>query len=791
MVLLVDMIPAAVSGESNQDSEPSVTVDPADPLHIAGTAFTPDPGGSTNAPIYVSTDGGRTWLLNPIVPSQPGGSTGDITVRFASSTHDLYAGDLALPGIPMDVLRTTDLTSPTVMTLLETRANEDQPFVQAITVPSGLDAGKDRIYIGHNDFNLGSQTAALDVCLDAAAAAPTFTTISLDSRGTAGQDGPQVRPAVHPDGTVYAAFYGWRSQTPAQVITSDIVICRDDNWAAGGTMNALVDTGDNQSGVRVAQGITFTWNQYLGQERTGGDLTIAVDPRNSSTVYLAYADQQPAGYTVHVRRSLDRGATWSGDLLAITNATNSALAINRAGHVGLLYQRLTGAVGSQRFETHIQRSPDGTSWNDVLLATTPSDMPVAQFDPYLGDFEYLAAVGNDFYGIFCANNTPDLTDFPSGVIYQRNANFGTHTLLANDGVTPVAVSIDPFFFRVGEAIGGSRVGQNADGRLEVFVIGTDSAVWHNWQVSAGGAWSGWASLGGIVTSQPVVYSNFDSRLEIFARGTDSAIWHNWQVAPNDGWSGWNSLGGILMDEPAVASNWDGRLEIFGIGSDSAVYHNWQTTPNGGWSGWASLGGIVTTNPAVFQNQDGRLEIFARGTDSALWHNWQTTPGGGWSGWYSLGGIIESEPAVYQNFDGRLEVFAIGTDSALWHIWQTTPNGGWSGWDSLGGVLDLDSRPAVFQNQDGRLEVFVPGTDSGLWHNWQTTPGGGWSGWNPLGGVLESKPVVIENSDGRLEVFVMGTDSAVWHIWQSTPNGGWSGWDTLGGIIMGGMIDIPF
>ena len=48
--------------------------------------------------------------------------------------------------------------------------------------------------------------------------------------------------------------------------------------------------------------------------------------------------------------------------------------------------------------------------------------------------------------MFCGNNTPDNANFPSGVSYQRNANFATKTLLALDGVTPVAASIDPFFF---------------------------------------------------------------------------------------------------------------------------------------------------------------------------------------------------------------------------------------------------------------------------------------------------------------------------------------------------------
>jgi len=55
-------------------------------------------------------------------------------------------------------------------------------------------------------------------------------------------------------------------------------------------------------------------------------------------------------------------------------------------------------------------------------------------------------VGADFYGVFCGNNTPDPANFPSGVTYQRAANWTTHTLLSTDNVTPVASSIDPFFF---------------------------------------------------------------------------------------------------------------------------------------------------------------------------------------------------------------------------------------------------------------------------------------------------------------------------------------------------------
>jgi hypothetical protein len=131
----------------------------------------------------------------------------------------------------------------------------------------------------------------------------------------------------------------------------------------------------------------------------------------------------------------------------VSNATNAALAINSAGVLGLLYQQLAG-VGASRWETHFRQTSDGVNWSDIVLANTPATTPAKTFDPYLGDYDYLVAVGMDFFGIFSANNTPDLTSFPNGAKYQRNADFATHTLLALDNTTPVAPSIDPFFFKV-------------------------------------------------------------------------------------------------------------------------------------------------------------------------------------------------------------------------------------------------------------------------------------------------------------------------------------------------------
>ena len=126
----------------------------------------------------------------------------------------------------------------------------------------------------------------------------------------------------------------------------------------------------------------------------------------------------------------------------------SRTAINSDGKVGFLYQQVTGTGANQRWVTHLGRTTDGINWNDLVLATVPADTPKKIFDPYIGDYSHLQAVGQDFYGIFSASNIPDHANFPNGVVYQRNTNFDTHILLDVDGTTRVAVSIDPFFFKV-------------------------------------------------------------------------------------------------------------------------------------------------------------------------------------------------------------------------------------------------------------------------------------------------------------------------------------------------------
>jgi hypothetical protein len=156
--------------------------------------------------------------------------------------------------------------------------------------------------------------------------------------------------------------------------------------------------------------------------------------------------------TLRVRRSTNRGATWSTNRLSVANATNPALAITDAGKVGFLYQRLIKKRGKAKWETHVRITSDGwaTAGDDIVLAETPVDSATYIFDPYIGDYADLEAVGQDLCGIFSAHNLPDPANFPYGVVYQRNHDFVGKQLLDLDQLTIVTESIDPFFFRLSQ-----------------------------------------------------------------------------------------------------------------------------------------------------------------------------------------------------------------------------------------------------------------------------------------------------------------------------------------------------
>jgi hypothetical protein len=318
----------------------------------------------------------------------------------------------------------------------------------------------------------------------------------------------------------------------------------------------------------------------------------------------------------------------------------------------------------------------------------------------------------------------------------------------------------------------------------------DMVVYHNAQVVPNGYWKGEQALTGSVSGwykNLAVGRHADGRLELFYIGSDEVVYRKAQRAPASwDWGDDAPMGTGKAKRLVVSTNADGRLEVFWVGTADHLYHQRQVAPDGAWSAQMPVRGFAARDLAVERNSDGRLDLFYTRPghdlslpDGLLYHTWQETPGGSFlRGTPALDGRARFI-AVRQNADQRLELVYIGTNSHLYHNWQTAPSSGtWHGEEGLDGtnaVGCVDLR----QNADGRLEVFYvadkpgfPFPRTGIRHNWQVTPNGTWAGEEELVEDSGEALSVGRNADGRLELFFVGSDSRVHHTWQTAPNSGW-------------------
>jgi hypothetical protein len=250
------------------------------------------------------------------------------------------------------------------------------------------------------------------------------------------------------------------------------------------------------------------------------------------------------------------------------------------------------------------------------------------------------------------------------------------------------------------------------GRLQLFALNRDGSVSVNVETShdATSFW-GWSSLGGYALTQMTVSANQDGRLEVFALGGDRAVYHQWQTDTSSSlynWSGWGGLGGYVQ---AITVGHDhlGRLEVAALGMDRAAYLIGQVTANGGWGAWTGLGGTSLQQLQMTNQADGRLMLFALGGDHATYCRTESLSLS-WGNWTYLGGYVQSiqvgHDAAY-----RVQVVALGFDNQIYEVGQTQRNAGFGGWVGLGGNM---TSFALANNPNGDLLIYALGNDHSLY-----------------------------------------------------------------------------
>ena len=86
----------------------------------------------------------------------------------------------------------------------------------------------------------------------------------------------------------------------------------------------------------------------------------------------------------------------------------------------------------------------------------------------------------------------------------------------------------------------------------------------------GTAWQPWEGLGGVLNSSPDVSSCASGKLDVFAVGQDGALWRRSFSA--GAWGGWTSLGGQWTSGPgAVCQPGTTKIDLFERGTDRGMW----------------------------------------------------------------------------------------------------------------------------------------------------------------------------------------------------------------------------
>jgi hypothetical protein len=218
------------------------------------------------------------------------------------------------------------------------------------------------------------------------------------------------------------------------------------------------------------------------------------------------------------------------------------------------------------------RGQDGTVYTNQITADGPSGWTS------LGDFAVTSDITTRYRGnIGGLRTTRLLARGTDGRAYQA-----TFT-----GSTPVT------WTPLGDLHATSNIAVANSGaftlaRDQAVVRGPDNAVWV-YDLDGGGPWR---SLGGSITSDPAAASDSTGTLRVYARGLDNALYVN-SLPFGSSWSGFASLGGAITSNPSAYFGFNSfRAQVVAVGTDNALYVNTIPLTGDAFSGYVRVGGTL-------------------------------------------------------------------------------------------------------------------------------------------------------------------------------------------------------
>lgn len=392
---LVDVANNTTDPLNSDDTEPSIAVNPLNPLEIAIVAFSDNWGPGVMSSVWKSRDGGATWVKIQQIPATPSGNggPGDQKISFDAAGNLLIA---ELDGGFNDYVYRQTGTADAPLTAgmsygfdqphLEVDRITPEPCFNRVYSPWLNTSGTDRSNVSNSpDFGV------------------TMTTLAV---GSTSFDNRTTRIALAPDAKAYIIYKTREGSAGTNFENVHFRVMRSDD--CGATWAALGATGTSVHGAGTVQSwFTSSWGNaakgMTGRARSS-DAWIAIDPTDGD-IYAAYVSKDASTFgQIYVARSPDQGSTWTST--RVTDGTHHSaypeIAVAGNGAIGVLYIDYDDSGASTIFRHRFARSyNNGTTWSDQnLQSMNPSTLSNANDGFLWGDYEGLTAIGHTFYGVF-------------------------------------------------------------------------------------------------------------------------------------------------------------------------------------------------------------------------------------------------------------------------------------------------------------------------------------------------------------------------------------------------------
>ena len=248
-----------------------------------------------------------------------------------------------------------------------------------------------------------------------------------------------------------------------------------------------------------------------------------------------------------------------------------------------------------------------------------------------------------------------------------------------------------------EDLGGTLGGEpgaswNASNtQLDVYVVSTDTTIWHRSYTASNGQWNPWQLMDGGGHAHQGSTMNVTTSREpgndyqfLLIEGSDGGGWI--EGLYNDGKNlifPWQSLGGHILGAPSGNYNSSNtELDIYAIGSDHQIYED---TSTNSWTGFRLIGGGGHSGTAenemvtMTRQSNNNIDLLIRGTDGAAWHGATTNPLT--TSWTPMYGTVKGAPNGARD-GASLTTYAVGPDFLLYRNkfpnpftpWTAVPGG---------------------------------------------------------------------------------------------------------------------